>query len=183
MLAKTADLEQRLGQAPDPATVTSLQSELASRDQKIKELEAQLRQPTPGAGPQPGIEGIETSYDAAAGTLTVNLPGEVLFVSGSDALKDSAKATLNKIVNAIKRDYPTKPIRVQGYTDTDPINKTKDRYQDNLDLSMSRAASVSRYLIERGVEPRRLTTSGLGQWHPKGNKAASRRVEIVVVVK
>ncbi|HLL91001.1 MAG TPA: OmpA family protein [Tepidisphaeraceae bacterium] len=183
LLAKTQDLEQRLGQAPDPAQLTSLQSDLASRDQRIKELESQLRQPTPGAGPQPGIEGIETSYDARAGTLTVNLPGEVLFVSGSDALKDSAKATLNKIVNAVKRDYTGKPVRVQGYTDTDPINKTKDRYQDNLDLSLNRAAAVSRYLIEKGVEPKSITTSGLGQWHPKGSKAASRRVEIVVVIK
>lgn len=183
LLAKSQDLEQKLGQAPDPALLTNLQSELANRDQKIKELETQLRQPTPGAGPQPGLEGIETSYDARNGTITVNLPGEVLFVSGSDALKDSARGTLNKIVNAVKRDYAGKPIRVQGYTDTDPINKTKDRYQDNLDLSLNRAASVTRYLIEKGVDAKSVTTSGLGQWHPKGNKASSRRVEIVVVVK
>src|SRR5688500_3318766 len=95
--SENADLQSRLASAPDPSQLSSLQGEVASRDAKMKELEDELRKPTPGAGEQPGIEGIETTYDAAAGTMTVNLPGGVLFASGQDSLKPSARATLDKI--------------------------------------------------------------------------------------
>ncbi len=180
---QNGDLNARLAAAPDPSQLSSLQGEISNRDAKIKELEDQLRKPTPGAGDQPGIEGIETSYDAAAGTLTVNLPGDVLFASGQDTLKDSAKATLDKIISAVKSDYAGKRIRVEGHSDNDPIVKTKDKYIDNLDLSLNRAAAVTRYLESKGVTPAQITTSGFGPARPKGNKAQSRRVEIVVVVK
>ncbi len=181
--AENADLNSRLATAPDPSQLSALQSEIDTRDAKIKELESQLREPTPGAGAQPGLEGIVTSYDAAAGTITVDLPGDVLFDSGQDQLKSSARATLDKIVAAIKRDYANRPIRVEGHSDSDPISKTKDKYVDNLDLSLNRAAAVTRYLSSKGIAAKSITTSGFGPAHPKGSKPASRRVEIVVVVK
>jgi outer membrane protein OmpA-like peptidoglycan-associated protein len=132
----------------------------------------------------PGIEGIETSYDKNAGTMTVNLPGDVLFDSGHETIKESAKTTLNKIASALKKDYAGKAIRVEGHTDSDPIVKTKDRYLDNLDLSLSRAAAVTRYLEGQGIAAKQITTSGFGQTKPRGSdKAKNRRVEIVVVVK
>lgn len=176
-------LQSRLGSAPDPSQLSALQGEINTRDAKIKELEDQLRKPTPGAGDQPGIEGIDATYDAAAGTLTVSLPGDVLFASGQDSLKDSAKATLDKIAAAVKKDYASKKVRVEGHTDTDPIVKTKDKYIDNLDLSLNRAAAVTRYLETKGIPAKQIATVGYGPNQPKGNKAASRRVEIVVVVK
>jgi outer membrane protein OmpA-like peptidoglycan-associated protein len=181
--SENADLQSRLAAAPDASQLSTLQGEVASRDAKIKELEDQLRKPTPGAGDQPGIEGIETTYDAAAGTLTVNLPGDVLFASGQDSLKPSARATLDKIVSALKSDYAGKRVRVEGHTDTDPINKTKDKYVDNLDLSLNRAAAVTRYLESRGLSSKLITTSGYGPSRPRGDKASSRRVEIVVVTR
>jgi outer membrane protein OmpA-like peptidoglycan-associated protein len=183
LAAKNAELSSRAQTPPDSTQLSQLQNEIANRDQQIKDLQAQLRQPTPGAGAQPGIEGIETTYDAHAGTMTVDLPGDVLFSSGQDELKSSAKATLDKIASALKKDYAGKNVRVEGHSDTDPISKTKDKYVDNLDLSLNRAAAVTRYLESKGVSPKLITTSGFGPTHPKGNKAASRRVEIVVVVK
>lgn len=173
-----------LAQRPDATQLQAMQQEIAARDTKIRELESQLRQPTPGAGEQPGIEGIETSYDASRGEMTVNLPGDILFDPGQDRLKDSAKATLNKIVRALKSDYSDKPIRVEGHTDSDPITKTRDKYMDNLDLSLNRAAAVARYMESQGVDPKLVTTSGFGPHHPRGrDKARNRRVEIVVVVR
>jgi outer membrane protein OmpA-like peptidoglycan-associated protein len=116
--------------------------------------------------------------------MTVNLPGDVLFDSGKATLKESAKATLNKVANALKRDYAGKPVRVEGHTDSDPIVKTKNEWQDNLDLSLNRAAAVTRYLESQGVDPKHVATTGYGASKPKGqNKAGNRRVEIVVVVR
>ena len=86
------------------------------------------------------LAGIEVTKDEKAGTVTVNVPGDVLFLSGQAELKESAKGTLNKVVSALKKDYAGKHILVQGYTDKDPISRTKDKWTDNLDLSAARAA-------------------------------------------
>lgn len=177
---KLADTETRLRSAPDPGQLTAMQQELAARDAKINELQSQLRQPTPGQSAGSGLEGIEVTRDNAAGTVTVNLPGDVLFASGEAELRPSAKATLSKVVTAIKRDYPGKQVLVDGYTDTDPISRTKDKYQDNLDLSVARARAVAKYLVEQGLSSRQVEPRGMGASRPRTSKASSRRVEVVV---
>jgi flagellar motor protein MotB len=177
--AKNIELEQELTRRPDQAQVASMQQEIANRDAKIAELQAQLRQPSPGQADN-GLGGIEVTRDDRAGTVTVNLPGDVLFDSGKADLKPSARTTLNKVVAAIRREYPGKRVLVDGYTDTDPISRTKDKWQDNLDLSAARARSVSRYLVEQGLDPKLVGPRAFGDTKPRTSKAGSRRVEVVV---
>lgn len=179
--ARLADSERALRSAPDPSQLQRMQNEIGQREARIREMEAQLRTPT-GAGSDPGIAGIETSYDRKKGELTVNLPADILFPSGSIQLKATSKSTLDKVVAALRKDYAGKRIRVEGHTDNDPIVRTKDQWIDNLDLSLNRAATISRYLAEKGIDSKLITTSGLGASQPKSTKPASRRVEIVVLV-
>ncbi|CAN5382355.1 hypothetical protein BH10PLA1_BH10PLA1_07130 [soil metagenome] len=187
---KVDESDAKLRQAADPAQLAVMQSQLAERDKnlserdaKIADLEAQLRQPAPTGPADPGLSGIETSYDSKAGTLTVNVPGDVLFASGQSEVKSSADMTLNKIVAAVKKDYAGKKILVDGYTDSDPISKTKDKYEDNLDLSAARARSVAKYLTSHGLSESNVSPRAMGSTSPKASKAKSRRVEIVVQVK
>jgi flagellar motor protein MotB len=126
-----------------------------------------------------GIEGIETTQDA--NQITVRVPGDVLFAPGKVALKEPSKKTLAKIAEVIRKDYGANKIRVEGYTDTDPIKKSK--WSDNLELSLQRAAAVYRYLQQQGIKGSRMEAVGLGEWHPRSSKATSRRVEIVVVLR
>lgn len=173
---RAADSEDRLAKAPDAATVSQMQA-------RIAELEAQLKQPPAAGGPaDPGMGGIETTYDKARGTLTVNLPGEILFQPGKAALKPTAHSTLDKIAAAIKKDYAGKSIYVDGHTDTDPITKTKDTWEDNWDLAAARANAVRHYLATKGVSDKMMNLRAFGPNRPKGSKPASRRVEIVVQV-
>jgi chemotaxis protein MotB len=172
--------------APDNSgQIAAMQSEIAQRDAKIAELQAQLNKPEPQATPEEGnlLQGIEVTRDPRAGTVTVNLPGDVLFASGSAELKSSAKATLDKVVNALKKDYAGKKTIVQGYTDTDPISKTKDKWEDNLDLSAARARAVAKYLVQQGLDSRHVSLQAYGETMPKGTKDRSRRVEIVVATR
>ena len=165
--------------------LVSLQQETAQRDARIRDLETQLKQqpaPQANAPVDPGIAGIETTYDRKKGELTVNLPADILFAPGSAELKPTSRATLDKVVAAIRKDYPGKTIRVEGHTDADPITRSKDQWIDNIDLSLNRAASVSRYLISKGVKQQNVVTAGWGEAKPKQSKPASRRVEIVVVM-
>lgn len=177
------ELRDRLSAAPDPSQLQTMQEEIAMRNAKIQELEDQLRQPAPGGGAQPGLEGIDATYDPQAGTVTVNLPGDVLFDSGKASLKESAKSTLNKIIAAIRKDYPAKQIFVDGHTDTDPINKSRGKWEDNLDLSAARARAVVNHLTSNGLDSKQVVLRAYGSNNPKANKAASRRVEVVVVVR
>lgn len=174
--------DARLAHSADPSQLQAMQNELAAREQRIAELESQLRKPEPGSAADPSLEGIQATYDRKKGELTVNLPSDVLFAPGSATLKPTSRTTLNKLVAAIKKQYAGKPIRVEGHTDSDPISRSKDQWIDNLDLSLNRAATVTRYLIEHGLDYHHIATSGWGTARPKASKAASRRVEIIVVV-
>jgi len=188
--AQNRELQARYGEAAnqpkaDPQQVNALQGEIAARDAKISELETQLRQPTtgPSAPSQAQLAGIEATMDQATGNLTVNIPGDVLFDAGRASLKDSAKATLNKIAGAIKKEYGGKHVFVDGHTDPDPIAKTKGMWQDNLDLSAERARAVAKYLTSQGLDQRNVDTRAFGSTVPKKTKESSRRVEIVVATR
>ena len=171
----------------DSAQLASLQKDIADRDSKIAELQNSLTRTPPVAGSSspvgpldPSLSGIETTYDSNAGTLTVNLPGDVLFDSGRASLKSTALSTLDKISAAIKRDYSGKRISVNGFTDSDPITRSKDQWDDNWDLSYGRAKSVAQYLKKMGVNEHMVAIVANGANKPKASKPASRRVEIVV---
>jgi outer membrane protein OmpA-like peptidoglycan-associated protein len=115
------------------------------------------------------------------GDLVVEVAGDVLFDSGSIVLKSSAKRTLDQVARRISNDYSGNTVRVEGHTDTDPIKKTKSKYQDNEELSAQRALAVERYLVSKGVASRRIYSAAFGPSKPKGTKKASRRVEIVIL--
>ena len=162
-----------------------LQSEL---DRARQDLQFERSQPSVAAPPPPlldlgnsGFEGIQDVEVAqnAAGELALRLPSDVLFPAGKAELRTQAKASLSKVADVIKSDYAGSTIRIEGYTDTDPIKKSG--WKDNLALSLERAASVHRHLASQGVDPSRLYAAGFGSENPLSSKAKSRRVEIVVV--
>jgi flagellar motor protein MotB len=178
------DSQAKLRTAPDPNQVATMQQEIAMRDQKIADLESQLRQPAPGqqanSGDMSGLAGIEVTRDDRAGTVTVRVPGDVLFDSGKATLKNSSQSTLNKIASALKKDFPGKRIFIVGHTDSDPITRTKGIWDDNLDLSAARARAVAKYLADQGVSSKQLGMQAMADTQPRQNKSSSRRVEIVV---
>ena len=69
---------------------------------------------------------------------------------------------------------------MQGYTDTDPITRTKEMWKDNLDLSAARARTVAQYLASQGIATHEIGLQAFGDTMPKNSKDRSRRVEIVV---
>ena len=181
--------------APDPSQFKSLQDEVADRDKQINDLKNAppttvpvmvAATPAPangGGGPSP-FGDLETRYDARAGTVTVTLKGDVLFAPGQADLKPAARASLERVASVLRAKYAGHPVRVEGHTDADPIRKTAKDWTDNLELSLGRAAAVTRYLEAHGVSPKLVTTSGYGASRPRGvHKEQNRRVDIVVVMR
>ena len=128
------------------------------------------------------VPGTTTERDVAAGTMTVRVPGDVLFDAGRAVVREQAKGTLDKVAAALKQNYSGKQIRVEGHTDSDPIKVS--RWKNNQELSMARAEAVKKYLVSKGVDGAMVSTEGFGAARPKSNdKAANRRVEIVVLTR
>lgn len=143
--------------------------------------------PAPAApvapAPKPDLGNLEVTHDAVAGTTTVNLPSDVFFAPGQAVLLPEAKKSLSKVVSALKKEYSSKPIKVLGNTDSDPI--VKSHWKSNQQLSEKRAEAVRDYLVTRGINEDRISTEGLGDTKPKSksDKAKNRRVELVVLTR
>jgi len=162
-------------------------AERISQDQlTILELQRQIAEGQ-SAAKASGFEG-DVRFDPSAGTITVTLPNAILFDSGKATLKKRTSTELNNIRSVLRQQrYSDKQIDVVGHTDSDPIKKSK--WKDNLELSSQRALSVVRYLIDRGIDEKRIRAVGCGAARPResnrtaSGKARNRRVEIVVYMR
>jgi len=119
--------------------------------------------------------------DNERGQPQATIAGDVLFSSGSATLKADSKKTLDRVASEIKRDFGSATIRVDGYTDSDPLIKSKKTWGTNENLSQARADAVKKYLSTKGIKSGRIETMGYGSAKPKATKAQSRRVEIIIV--
>lgn len=138
------------------------------------------RAPKTGGGGATGFEGSGfESYRTAGGEVVVSAAGDVLFDSGKATLKAAAKTKLDKVASVIKSQYGGHVIRVEGYTDSDPIKKSN--WKTNERLSGERAMAVEEYLTSRGLSKDQIYYAGFGSSRPRGNKKDSRRVEIVIL--
>ena len=116
--------------------------------------------------------------------LTLRLPGEGSFVSGSASLQPSFRDLLNKIGDTLKSSKGR--IRIEGHTDNLKIGFS-DRFQSNWDLSSARSSSVSEVFIkEHGIDLERLVVAGFADSLPRESndtadgRARNRRIEIIV---
>jgi chemotaxis protein MotB len=154
---------------------------IANKDAEIAGLRAKLNQPGGRVGT--GAQGWEQ------GTFgdRIVVGSDLLFKPGDATLTAAGKTKLDKIAQDIKVHYAGLVVRVYGHTDSDPIVKSQNKWDDNLELSANRAMEVTRYLISKGVSGALVESIGMGDRHPevKGNtaadKAKNRRVEIYVV--
>jgi outer membrane protein OmpA-like peptidoglycan-associated protein len=105
--------------------------------------------------------------------------GDVLFEVDRAELKPGATRTIDQLANALNDDRRS-TIAIEGHTDS------TGNPQHNVDLSLHRAEAVKSYLVQRGVDPARITTQGLGEDYPVASNATeagrqqNRRVEVVV---
>lgn len=121
------------------------------------------------------------------GVVYISLADNMLYKSGSYEISDKAGQTLNKIAKIIK-DYKDYDVLIEGNTDAVPI--TMPNIRNNWDLSALRASSVVMALQNTyGVEPKRLTAGGRGEYNPiadnttDAGKAKNRRTQIIITPK
>lgn len=159
-------------------------SAFQSQNEQLRGENANLQSELASARAQPrtGFEGISgVDLSARNNAIVVGVASEVLFASGSADLRKNARQTLDEVVGVIRSQYSSNEIRVEGYTDTDKLVKTKDKWQTNERLSAARALAVEEYLVSKGIDNDRIYSAAFGPSNPKGTKQASRRVEILIL--
>lgn len=141
------------------------------------------------------LEGMKEELDRGRvtitqlkGKLSVNLLDEILFDSGSAAVKPEGREVLDQVGEALK-GVGDRAIVIEGHTDDVAIaGELAKRFPTNWELSAARAISVVRYLQEAaGLPPERLSAVGFGAYRPlesnetPAGRARNRRIEIKLV--
>jgi chemotaxis protein MotB len=121
------------------------------------------------------------------GVVYISLNDNMLYKSGSYEISDRAGATLAKIAKIIM-DYKDYDVLIEGNTDNVPISR--ENIRNNWDLSCLRASSVVQALQTKyGVDPKRLTAGGRGEYNPlttnatEQGKQRNRRTQIIITPK
>lgn len=181
--ARLAQIDAALSEAQGRAG--TLEGEVDRLEAERSDLQRRLNDAAkPVAAPQPqqqtGFEGIQgISVSGRSGELVLDIAADVLFASGSATLRNDAKATLNQVASVLNARYSSNEIRIAGHSDSDPIRRSS--WKTNERLSAERALVVEEYLASRSVNNNRMHIAAYGPAKPKGTKAASRRVEIIIL--
>lgn len=117
------------------------------------------------------------------GRITVILPNEAVFPSGSDEMAPHGKRVIERLSHILSRTRKTL-FTVEGHTDNEPI-RTGSRFASNEALSEVRAEKIRALMAEAGMPVERIHVRGYGASRPRrpntspANRALNRRIEIV----
>jgi chemotaxis protein MotB len=114
----------------------------------------------------------------------VSLNAQAIFPSGGDSVDPAVLPLIAKVAATLNR-LPN-PIRLEGHTDSLPINN--ERFRSNWELSAARSIAMLRILNERyGISRDRMAIVGYADTFAVGDnqteigRTRNRRVDIVIV--
>ena len=161
-----------------------LESDLRAREGEIR----RLRETYDGllADLESELESGRIQVEQLRSGLRLNLPSDVLFASGSAQLNAGGRDVLKNVASRLK-NVPHQ-IHVEGHTDDRPIRDPKtSRFPSNWELAGARAARVARWLVDAGVDPRRISAVSYGDYRPiasndtQEGRTQNRRIDILLV--
>lgn len=179
--------------AKKEAALKEQEAALAAREAKMEELNGMIEQQKNAvlALKQEVCSALkcftpeELQVNVRDGRLYVSLSDKLLFESGSDAINERGLEAVKMLATVLNNS--DLQIMIEGHTDNVPI-KTRV-YKDNWDLSVHRATTVVREMVDAGIDPERVIASGRGEFSPiaendsKDGKQLNRRTEIVLAPK
>jgi outer membrane protein OmpA-like peptidoglycan-associated protein len=113
--------------------------------------------------------------------LLVQMKGDILFDTGSAALKPEAVTQINQVADVLAK-YSDDRVRIEGHTDS--VGSTSS----NEALALRRADAVKTVLVGRGVQEAQITALGMGEVRPVADngsaegRSKNRRVELHIDV-
>ena len=107
------------------------------------------------------------------------LDEQVSFKTGSAELTDEGKEALKPVKEFLAQKDYISTLRIEGHTDNTGVEA------DNQKLSEQRALAVCKWLVQNGIDCKRLIAVGFGSSKPVApndtpmNKAQNRRIEFI----
>jgi chemotaxis protein MotB len=158
---------------------------LAARNQRLTKAHEDMGSLADTVLKEIQSEQAKIAQDGESVALTLQEP--LLFKPQQAKLTEDAVGLLDRLGRALQALNP-RAILVEGHSDNSTIKwELFGSFTSHWDLSAARATAVARYLHEHaGLDPRRLTASGFGEFRPvAGNdspegRAANRRIVLVI---
>ena len=170
----TFELEKRNARMAELEKILDAQKKIV-QDLKNKVSEALL-----------GFENNGLTVTMKNGKVYVSLDEKLLFKSASWDIDANGKNALKKLAGVLEKN-PDIQVMIEGHTDNVPYNPGSSQLKDNWDLSVKRATTVIRVLLEGSkIDANRLTASGRSEYLPVDNRNTTdarqknRRTEIVL---
>lgn len=170
----TYELEKRNARMAELESILDAQKKLV-QDLKNKVSEALM-----------GFENNGLTVSMKNGKVYVSLDEKLLFKSASWDIDVNGRNALKKLAGVLERN-PGIQVTIEGHTDNVPYNPGSGPLKDNWDLSVKRATTVVRVLIEGSkIDAGRLTASGRSEYLPVDTRNTTdarqknRRTEIVL---
>lgn len=170
----TFELDKRNARLSELEKILDAQKKIA-QDLKAKVSEALL-----------GFENNGLTVSQRDGKVYVSLDEKLLFKSGSWEIDANGRNALKKLSGVLEKN-PGIQIMIEGHTDNVPYNPGNSQLKDNWDLSVKRATTVVRTLLDGSrIEPARLTAAGRSEYLPvdRANsteaRTKNRRTEIIL---
>ncbi len=195
-LQKKEDILRQLEQSLDSkkASLDELTFELEKRNAKLVEmqqiLDAQKRivQELKNRVSEAllGFENNGLTVTMKNGKVYVSLEEKLLFRTASWEIDVNGRNALKQLSGVLEKN-PDIQVMIEGHTDNVPYNPAGGQLRDNWDLSVKRATTVVRVMLEGSrIDPKRLTASGRSQYLPVDDRNTSdarqknRRTDIIL---
>jgi len=175
-LSQKEDIMRQLEQSMDLKKVTldELTLELEKKNSKLAELEkildaqkklvSDLKNKVSEA--LLGFENNGLTVTNKNGKVYVSLEEKLLFKSASWDIDANGRNALRKLAGVLEKN-PDIQVTIEGHTDNVPYNPGSGQLKDNWDLSVKRATTVVRVLLEGSkIKPGRLTAAGRSEYVP-----------------
>ncbi|MDX1349430.1 MAG: OmpA family protein [Putridiphycobacter sp.] len=179
--------EDRLNELEKELNARSLL--LDKKESRIKELEEIIAQKDAAvlalkekiAKALLGYKDKGLTVEERNGRIYVSMEAKLLFASGKIDVGPEGKVALIDLAKVLENQSDIE-IVVEGHTDADPL-KTSTHPKDNWELSVLRATSVTKIMIENSdMSPTKVMAAGRSEYIPVSDtdKAKNRRIEIII---
>lgn len=176
----------------EKARLEKLQQDLTERSQRIEQLEQLIANKEAAmqalkdavSNALANFEGNGLTVERKNGKVYVSMENKLLFNSGSWSVGNQGKIAVAQLAKVLHKN-PDIEVLIEGHTDNVPY-QSKGAIKDNWDLSTKRATAIVRILTNKGVNPKRVTAAGRGEFFPvatnatKEGRAKNRRIEIIL---
>ncbi|MCE5345244.1 MAG: OmpA family protein [Bacteroidales bacterium] len=170
----TFELEKRNARMAELEKILDAQKKIA-QDLKSKVSEALL-----------GFENNGLTVSMKNGKVYVSLDEKLLFKSASWDIDANGRNALKKLAGVLEKNKDIQ-VMIEGHTDNVPYNPGSGQLKDNWDLSVKRATTVVRVLLDGSqIDAKRLSASGRSEYLPVDDhntaeaRQKNRRTEIVL---